>query len=139
MKIFRSFVTPPIEFMTKYLIWFFLATLCTYRVFFVFPPSEILSPILGGDSKKHPVDYISCKILDLLLFSFYSDSIDLKGVYVFAPQMALRPEYDRQSIWQDHLYKSEHPKNLTLIKWKGRGMMVGNRGGNFFLYVILPF
>ena len=130
---------PPIEFMTKYLIWFFLATLYTYRVFFVFPPSEILSPILGGDSKKHPVDYISCKILDLLLFSFYSDSIDLKGVYVFAPQMALRPEYDRQSIWQDHLYKSEHPKNLTSIKWKGRGMMVGNRGGNFFLYVILPF
>ena len=40
---------------------------------------------------------------------------------MFAPQMALRPEYDRQSIRQDHLYKSEHPNILTWIKWEGRG------------------
>jgi len=44
---------------------------------------------------------------------------------VFAPQMALRPEYDRQSIRQDHLYKSEHPNILTRIKWEGRGWVKG--------------
>ena len=98
MTFVKVWLTPPYRIYDKIFDLIFLATLCTYRVFFVFPPSEILSPILGGDSKKHPIDYISCKILDLLLFSFYSDSIDLKGVYVFAPQMALRPEYDRQSI-----------------------------------------
>ena len=46
-------------------------------------------------------------------------------VDVLAPQMALRPEYDRQSIRQDHLYKSEYPNILTWIKWEGRGMVVG--------------
>ena len=37
-------------------------------------------------------------------------------VDVLAPQMALRPEYNRQSIQQDHLYKSEHTNILTWIK-----------------------
>ena len=40
---------------------------------------------------------------------------------MFAPQMALRPEYDQQSIQQDYLYKSEHPNILTWIKWEGDG------------------
>ena len=44
---------------------------------------------------------------------------------MFGPEMALRPEHDRQSIRQDHLYKSEHPNILTWIKWAGRGMVVG--------------
>ena len=41
---------------------------------------------------------------------------------VLAPEMALGPDYDRQSIRQDHLYKSEHPNILTWIKWEGRGL-----------------
>ena len=48
---------------------------------------------------------------------------------MFAPKMVLWPEYDRQSIQQDHLYKSEHSNILTWIKWAGRGMVVGQRGG----------
>ena len=40
---------------------------------------------------------------------------------MFAPEMALQPEYDQQSILQDHLYKSGHLNILTWIKWEGDG------------------
>ena len=43
---------------------------------------------------------------------------------MLAPQTALQPEYNGQSLQQDHLYKSEHPNILTWIKWEGRGMVV---------------
>ena len=40
---------------------------------------------------------------------------------MLAPEMALQPEYDQQSILQDHLYKSGHLNILTCIKWEGDG------------------
>ena len=40
---------------------------------------------------------------------------------MFTPEMALQPEYDQQSILQDHLYKSGHLNILTWIKWEGDG------------------
>ena len=40
---------------------------------------------------------------------------------MFAPQMALRPEYDLQSIRQDYLYKSEHHKYPDLVGGEGDG------------------
>ena len=43
---------------------------------------------------------------------------------MFALQMALGPEYDWQSIQQDHLYKSEHPNILTLNGWGGGWWLV---------------
>ena len=43
---------------------------------------------------------------------------------VLAPEMALGPDYDRQSIRQDHFYKSEHPNILTWINGIGRPLCV---------------
>ena len=40
---------------------------------------------------------------------------------MFAPEMALQPEYDQQSILQDHLYKSGYLNILTWIKWERDG------------------
>ena len=47
---------------------------------------------------------------------------------MFAPQMALRPKYDQQSIRQDHLYKSEYPNILTWINLGGEGDGGGFKG-----------
>ena len=47
---------------------------------------------------------------------------------MFAPQMALRPEYDQQSIRQDHLCKSEHHKYPDLDYVGGEGDGGGLKG-----------